>query len=36
MRRNVNKGKAARKFRGQTSKTHVKNVARPGRGGFRL
>lgn len=36
MRYGVNKQRAARKFRGQVSKTHVKNMARPGRGGFKL
>lgn len=35
-RRPVNKGKSARKFRGQVSTTKAQNVKRPGRGGFRI
>lgn len=35
-RRPVNKGKSARKFRGQVRKTHPANMAKPGRGGFRI
>lgn len=36
MRRPVNKYKSASRFRGQVRKTHPKNVAKPGRGGYRL
>lgn len=32
----VNKSRSARKFRGQVRKTKGINLARPGRGGFRL
>jgi len=35
-RRPVHKGKSARKFRKAVGKTHPKNLAKPGRGGFRL
>lgn len=35
-RRPVNKARSAGKFRKQARKTHPLNVARPGRGGFRL
>jgi len=36
MRRSVNKRRGARRFNGQARKTKSVNVARPGRGGFRL
>jgi len=36
MRRPVNKRKSARTFRAQVKRTQAKNVATPGRGGFRL
>jgi len=36
MRRAVNKRKSARSFRSQVGKTRGINIARPGRGGFRL
>jgi len=36
MRRPVNKYKSSKSFRKQTSRTASLNVARPGRGGFRL
>lgn len=36
MRRPVNKRRSARKFRKQVGKTKALNVAKPGRGGFRL
>jgi len=35
-RRPVNKGKSARSFRKDVRKTASKNLAKPGRGGFRL
>lgn len=35
-RRSVNKRRSASKFRGQASRTKGVNLARPGRGGFRL
>lgn len=35
-RRHVGKGRSARKFRSQVGRTHPANMARPGRGGFRL
>lgn len=35
-RRPVNKSKSASKFRKQVRKTHPANVAKPGRGGYRL
>lgn len=35
-RKKVNKRKSAAKFRAQTRKTHPGNMARPGRGGYRL
>lgn len=35
-RRAVNKQRSARKFGKQVSKTKTLNVARPGRGGFRI
>lgn len=35
-RRSVSKGKSARSFRKQVRKTNGKNLAKPGRGGFRL
>lgn len=34
-RRPVSKGKSARNFRSQVSKTKKLNLAKPGRGGFR-
>jgi len=36
MRRPVNKGRSARKFRGQVGRTNVVNLRRPSRGGFKL
>jgi len=36
MRRPVNKFKSARTFRAQVKRTAVRNVASPGRGGYRL
>lgn len=36
MRRPVNKRASARSFRRGTSRTRAVNMARPGRGGFRL
>lgn len=36
MRRPVNKKRSARNFGKQVRKVNVRNVARPGRGGFRL
>lgn len=36
MRHAVNKRRSSGKFRKDARKTNVKNVARPGRGGFRL
>lgn len=35
-RRPVNKARSAGKFRKQVRKTNAKNLARPGRGGYRL
>lgn len=35
-RRSVNRRKGARSFRKQSGKTRAVNMARPGRGGFRL
>lgn len=35
-RRSVNKRRSSSKFRGQVRKTQPKNMAKPGRGGFRL
>lgn len=35
-RRTVHKGKSASKFRRDVRKTQIKNVVRPGRGGYRL
>jgi len=35
-RRHVNKQRSAGKFRGQSRKTHPANMARPGRGGYRI
>lgn len=35
-RRKVNKARSSRKFRKQAGRTKALNVARPGRGGFRL
>lgn len=35
-RRHVNKRRSAGKFRGQSGKTHPANMAKPGRGGFRI
>lgn len=35
-RRTVHKGKSARKFRKDVSRTVVKNMVKPGRGGYRL
>lgn len=35
-RRPVSKGKSAQKFKGQVKKTKSLNLARPGRGGFRI
>lgn len=36
MRKRVNKRRSASKFRGQVRKTNSKNLAKPGRGGYRL
>lgn len=36
MRRSVNKRKGARSFRKQAKRTKGVNMAKPGRGGFRL
>lgn len=36
MRRAVHKGRSARHFRHQVGRTHPLNMARPGRGGFRI
>lgn len=36
MRRPVNKNRSARDFRKNVRKTKMINLARPGRGGFRL
>lgn len=35
-RRPVGKNRSARKFRGQVNKTKSINLAKPGRGGFRI
>lgn len=35
-RRPVNKRRSAGKFRKQVRKTHPANMAKPGRGGFRI
>lgn len=35
-RRRVNKRASSRKFRKQVGRTHPANLARPGRGGFRV
>lgn len=35
-RRPVNKRSSARRFRGQVKRTKRPNVARPGRGGYRM
>lgn len=35
-RRKVNKRKSSSRFRDQVRKTHPANMARPGRGGFRI
>lgn len=35
-RRHVNKQRSAGKFRRQSGRTHPGNLARPGRGGYRL